>query len=63
MESHSKENAVEKHNEANVVPPESPEVGAYDHDVENGDKGIVNKTAPLHRDLKSRHMQMIAIGM
>jgi transposase len=25
--------------------------------------GIVNKTDPLARDLKSRHMQMIAIGM
>ncbi|CAG8958838.1 hypothetical protein HYFRA_00011789 [Hymenoscyphus fraxineus] len=31
-------------------------------DLEVGDPGVVNKTAPLARDLKGRHMQMIAIG-
>lgn len=31
-------------------------------DVENGDTGILVKTSPLSRDLKGRHMQMIAIG-
>jgi amino acid permease len=48
-----------------VPEPESP-TGDYNHDVENGsdqDKGIINKTAPLHKDLKGRHMQMIAIGV
>jgi amino acid permease len=47
--------ADEKH-----VAPSSLE--AYDQDIEQ-DAGIVNKTAPLHKDLKGRHMQMIAIGM
>jgi amino acid transporter len=32
-------------------------------DVENGDRGIVVKANPLSRELKGRHMQMIAIGM
>ncbi|CAG8983106.1 hypothetical protein HYALB_00004549 [Hymenoscyphus albidus] len=31
-------------------------------DLEVRDPGVVNKTAPLARDLKGRHMQMIAIG-
>lgn len=31
-------------------------------DVEMGDKGITTTSAPLARDLKSRHLQMIAIG-
>jgi len=31
-------------------------------DVENGDRGIVVKANPLSRELKGRHMQMIAIG-
>lgn len=30
-------------------------------DVES-DAGVVNKSNPLHRDLKGRHLQMIAIG-
>lgn len=34
-----------------------------DHgDIEAADNGIVNKAAPLARELKGRHMQMIAIG-
>lgn len=36
----------------------SPEVG----DIESGDNGIINKSAPLARKLQGRHMQMIAIG-
>jgi hypothetical protein len=32
-------------------------------DVESGDRGIVVKANPLARELKGRHMQMIAIGM
>jgi amino acid transporter len=31
-------------------------------DPEAGDHGILVKAAPLARDLKGRHMQMIAIG-
>jgi amino acid transporter len=33
-----------------------------DADVEQGDRGIINKAAPLARQLQGRHMQMIAIG-
>jgi amino acid transporter len=36
---------------------------AHAHDLENGDKGILYKAAPLAKELKGRHMQMIAIGM
>jgi amino acid transporter len=32
-------------------------------DVEAVDKGVVVKASPLARQLKGRHMQMIAIGM
>lgn len=42
--------------EAKTYPSEHKE--PYDHDV-----GIVHESAPLARDLKGRHMQMIAIGM
>lgn len=31
-------------------------------DVEMGDKGITTRASPLVRELKSRHLQMIAIG-
>ena len=31
-------------------------------DVERGDVGIKHQAAPLARQLKGRHMQMIAIG-
>lgn len=48
----SKEVAVENHHARDVA------VG----DVEMGDKGILNHSAPLARELKSRHLQMIAIG-
>jgi yeast amino acid transporter len=33
------------------------------NDLESGDHGIVVKANPLSRELKGRHMQMIAIGM
>ena len=32
-------------------------------DVERGDLGIKNHAAPLARELKGRHLQMIALGM
>lgn len=32
-------------------------------DLESGDHGILVKSNPLARELKGRHMQMIAIGM
>lgn len=40
------------------------ETHGYLHDHHGGDEevGIVNKAAPLSRDLQGRHMQMIAIG-
>ncbi|KAH8909551.1 amino-acid permease inda1 [Coniochaeta sp. PMI_546] len=49
----------EKHNGKEVV-----DSHGYLHDHHSGDEevGIVNKAAPLSRDLQNRHMQMIAIG-
>ena len=38
---------------------ESP---AHGTDVEIADAGIIHKGNPLARELKGRHMQMIAIG-
>lgn len=36
----------------------------YAPEVHNDEEvGVVTKGEPLHKDLKSRHMQMIAIGM
>jgi yeast amino acid transporter len=35
---------------------------AENDDVEAGDRTITVKTAPLARQLRGRHMQMIAIG-
>lgn len=32
-------------------------------DLEVGDHGIITHAAPLARQLKGRHMQMIALGM
>lgn len=32
-------------------------------DVEAGDHGIITHAAPLSRQLKGRHMQMIALGI
>lgn len=49
----SKEVAVENHHAA-------PEMGMGD--VEMGDKGILTQSAPLARELRSRHLQMIAVG-
>lgn len=48
----------EKHNGKEVVDH------GYLHDHHSGDEevGIVNKADPLSRDLKGRHMQMIAMG-
>lgn len=48
----------EKHHGQEVVD------NGYLHDHHSGDEevGIVNKADPLARDLKGRHMQMIAIG-
>ena len=43
--------------------PYSADSPTRDHvDLENGDKGILVKSAPLAKQLQGRHMQMIAIG-
>jgi amino acid transporter len=44
--------------EKEVSPPGELPAG----DLEAGDKGIVTHAAPLARELKGRHLQMIAIG-
>lgn len=44
-------------------PPELKYEEKHAHDVEVGNVEIGNEQNPLARELKSRHMQMIAIGM
>lgn len=41
----------------------SPDSPVHDVERDAGDKGIINRASPLARELKGRHMQMIAIGM
>lgn len=52
------------HGEKTTVTPEDKEYTSNGHsDIESGiDRGIVVKANPLSRQLKNRHMQMIAIG-
>jgi hypothetical protein len=49
----------EKHHGKEVV-----DSHGYLHDPHSSDEevGMVNKASPLSRDLRSRHMQMIAMG-
>jgi len=41
---------------------ETVPIAPANNDVELGDRGIIVRAAPLARQLKGRHMQMIAIG-
>ena len=49
--------STEKHLDKEVA-----DQGVYVNDSHDEEVGAVNKTNPLARDLKNRHMQMIAIG-
>ena len=54
----------EKHLEKEAIDQSGHDRNGYIHDDHHDEEvGIVNKADPLARDLKGRHMQMIAIGM
>lgn len=46
------------HTDKEVIEPRN----GYGSETVDEEVGVVNKTGTLARDLKSRHMQMIAIG-
>lgn len=54
----------EKHNDKETVDSHqgSDLHNGYAPEGQDAEVGIVNKSAPLARDLRGRHMQMIAIG-
>ena len=54
----------EKHNDKEAVDSQhgSDLHNGYAPERQDEEVGIVNKAAPLARDLRGRHMQMIAIG-
>lgn len=47
------------HTDKEVIEPHN----GYGSETVDEEVGVVNKSGALSRDLKSRHMQMIAIGM
>jgi amino acid permease len=57
METHGNKEVIE---EPKVYESQSPVHS--DNDIEHGDIGIKHQANPLARQLKGRHMQMIAIG-
>ena len=57
METHATKEVVE---EPKAYESQSPV--HTDTDIEHGNVGIMNKANPFARQLKGRHMQMIAIG-
>jgi amino acid transporter len=46
-----------------AVPEEAHAPFPENADIETADRGIVNHANPLAKKLRSRHMQMIAIGI